>query len=283
MGLTTFFKRKTPGDATTGTRRTTPTFDAVEKVRTRTRQRLIGAVVLLTIGVIGFPLLFESQPRPIPVDIPIEIPRQDSVPALVLPAQRREAAAAPADAKASGLVEGVGVAGAGVTRESPADLMPSSEPSASAGSVTPSLASSQSVRGKVEVVPGKPASAAETSAANRAPLPPVKVASDVAAGRAPLPTATPEVATASGSAPESASEGSPRFVVQVGAFADPAAARELRSKMEKLGLKTYTQVAETSAGKRIRVRLGPFATRAEADKAKTRSKDAGIAAVVLTL
>ena len=49
------------------------------------------------------------------------------------------------------------------------------------------------------------------------------------------------------------------------------------------GLKTYTQVADTGAGKRIRVRLGPFATRAEADKAVARSRDAGIAAVVLTL
>ena len=83
----------------------------------------------------------------------------------------------------------------------------------------------------------------------------------------------------SSSAPEAAG----RFVVQVGAFADPAAARELRAKVEKLGLKTYTQVAETSAGKRIRVRLGPFATRAEAEKVQARPKDAGIAAVVLTL
>ena len=37
-----------------------------------------------------------------------------------------------------------------------------------------------------------------------------------------------------------------RFVVQVGAFADAATAREARQKVEKLGLKTYTQVVETS-------------------------------------
>ena len=42
-----------------------------------------------------------------------------------------------------------------------------------------------------------------------------------------------------------------RFVVQVGAFADAAAARETRSKVEKLGFKTYTQVVDTASGSRI--------------------------------
>ncbi|MEI7465770.1 MAG: SPOR domain-containing protein, partial [Burkholderiales bacterium] len=93
----------------------------------------------------------------------------------------------------------------------------------------------------------------------------------------------PAASTAPPAEAASVSDGSSRFVVQVGAFADPASAREVRLKMEKLGMKTYTQVAETSAGKRIRVRLGPFATRAEADKAQAKSKEAGIAAVVLTL
>lgn len=74
-----------------------------------------------------------------------------------------------------------------------------------------------------------------------------------------------------------------RFVVQVGAFADAAAARETRLKVEKLGLKTYTQVAETSAGKRIRVRAGPFTSRADADKALAKARAAGLTAVVLTL
>ncbi|HEY9239040.1 MAG TPA: SPOR domain-containing protein, partial [Burkholderiaceae bacterium] len=74
-----------------------------------------------------------------------------------------------------------------------------------------------------------------------------------------------------------------RFVLQVGAFADAAAARETRSKVEKLGLKTYTQVASTPAGNRIRVRVGPFATREDADKALAKAKGAGLSAVVLTL
>ena len=74
-----------------------------------------------------------------------------------------------------------------------------------------------------------------------------------------------------------------RFVVQVGAFADADAVREARAKVEKLGLKTYTQVVETSGGKRTRVRVGPFSTRDEADKASSKMRSAGLAPAVLTL
>jgi DedD protein len=87
----------------------------------------------------------------------------------------------------------------------------------------------------------------------------------------------------SASVTPSAAASTPRFIVQVGAFADPASAQTVRLKMEKLGLKTYAQTAETKDGKRIRVRLGPFASRAEADKAAARARDAGVASVVLTL
>ena len=49
---------------------------SVEVMRRRAKHRLIGAAVLVLLGVIGFPLLFDTQPRPIAVDIPIEIPGQ---------------------------------------------------------------------------------------------------------------------------------------------------------------------------------------------------------------
>ena len=65
--------------------------DAVQQARTRARQRLIGAIVLLAIGIIGFPLVFETQPRPIPIDVPIEIPRRDALPPLTMPPPRATA------------------------------------------------------------------------------------------------------------------------------------------------------------------------------------------------
>lgn len=74
-----------------------------------------------------------------------------------------------------------------------------------------------------------------------------------------------------------------RFVVQVGAFADAGMAREARAKVDKLGLRTYTQAVDTDNGKRVRVRLGPFASRDEAERAAAKVKAAGLPAAVLTL
>jgi DedD protein len=112
---------------------------------------------------------------------------------------------------------------------------------------------------------------------------------------APRPALAPDASTTAAAAndgarakalldgkPASAADGA-RYVVQVGAFAEATAAHETRLKVEKLGLKTYTQVAETPAGSRIRVRIGPFASRAEADAALAKARAGGVSAVVLTL
>ena len=66
-------------------------------------------------------------------------------------------------------------------------------------------------------------------------------------------------------------------------FADTTAVAETRRKIEALGLKTYTQSVETPAGKRVRVRIGPFKDRAEADKAAAKLKSGGLPGAVLTL
>jgi DedD protein len=74
-----------------------------------------------------------------------------------------------------------------------------------------------------------------------------------------------------------------RFIVQVGAFAETARAQQVRQQLERAGLKTYTHVADTAEGKRIRVRLGPFSTRADAEKAAAKAKATGLPAAILTL
>jgi DedD protein len=85
-------------------------------------------------------------------------------------------------------------------------------------------------------------------------------------------------------APSSASTATgERFIVQFGSFAEEGKAREVRQKVEKAGLKTYAQVAETSEGKRHRVRVGPFPTRAEAEKAANKIKSLDLPASILTL
>jgi DedD protein len=94
------------------------------------------------------------------------------------------------------------------------------------------------------------------------------------------PATTPAVPASA--APASAAQAA-RFVVQAGAYLDAASLRDARQKVEKLGLKTYTQVIETPTGKRTRVRVGPFESRAEADAVASRIKATGLSVVVLTL
>ena len=74
-----------------------------------------------------------------------------------------------------------------------------------------------------------------------------------------------------------------RYIVQVGAFADAGAASEARARAEKVGVRTYTQVIETDAGRRIRVRVGPFNSREEADKAAAALKKSGLPAAIQSL
>ena len=74
-----------------------------------------------------------------------------------------------------------------------------------------------------------------------------------------------------------------RFVVQVGSFADEAHARDARAKLERAGLKNYTQVVETKDGKRIRVRAGPYASKAEAERVIERIRKMDLQAALLVL
>ena len=116
---------------------------------------------------------------------------------------------------------------------------------------------------------------------------------------APLPEPVPAAALPRESTPNSdapgrlnaaakasAAEGVPstgRFVVQVGAFTDMVAVREARQKVEKLGLKTYIQTIESATGKRTRVRVGPFETHEEAERAAVRLKAASFPAFIFAL
>jgi DedD protein len=82
---------------------------------------------------------------------------------------------------------------------------------------------------------------------------------------------------------EKSGDSAPRFIVQVGAFAEESKSKEVRSKLEKAGIKTYTHIAQTKEGKRIRVRVGPFATKEEAQKTVDKIKSLQLSASVLTL
>jgi len=241
---------------------------SVQQARQRARQRLIGAALLLAAGVVVFPMLFETQPRPLPAAVPIETPRT----AAVSPTATNEPLA-PAQAPAAAPMSAPSEAAAG-------------EPAPPAASGAPARAPATASAPQPATARVASAPAARTASAPTARLPPA--ASQVAAAVA-LPRAAPAAAAAAANPASSRAGGGAsaprdvRFVVQVGAYTDPATLRDVRAKVEKLGLTTYTQAIDTEAGKRTRVRVGPFVSRQEAEAASARLKAAGLPGNVLTL
>jgi DedD protein len=245
--------------------------ETVEALRRRARHRLIGAAVLVLLGIIGFPLLFDTQPRPVAVDIPIEIPDRNKAKPLAPPATAATAAQPkPADASAAAKAD---AAKADAAKAEAAKIEAAKAEAAKAEAAKLEAAKSDAGKAAAAKADAKPRpEAAQAKAEQPArPSPPA----DAARAQALLEGKTVQAGSAD------ATEG--RFVVQVGAFADVGKARETRLKVEKAGLKTYTHVAETKEGKRIRVRVGPFATRGEADKAAGKIKELELPASVLTL
>ena len=215
--------------------------ESLEALRRRARQRLIGATVLVLLAVIGFPMLFDTQPRPVAVDIPIDIPDKQKTPSQTPPL----AMTGPAVAQEAGSVS------------HQASLGQREEVLTSGSSAAPSSSTAAPSVAKLDAGASHGKSAPEEKAS--APTP-----------DKPADKAVPDAST-------------PRYVVQVGAYADEGKARDVRHRLEKVGLKTYTHVAETKEGKRTRVRIGPFASKDEADKAVAKVKSLNLQATVLTL
>ena len=80
-------------------------------------------------------------------------------------------------------------------------------------------------------------------------------------------------------APKSASRAHTGFVVQVGAFANTDAAKKLQEKLIKQGYASYTE----KSGDKIRVRIGDFATHAEAEKVRRKLEIQGMQPNVINL
>jgi DedD protein len=266
-----FFKFRLPGQNTAEAQGnfSNPPTESVEALRRRARHRLIGATVLVLIGVVGFPMVFDTQPRPVSADITIDIP------------DRAKAVASGATTPAPQPLQ------AAATLDPKEEVVKSDKPEASsAASAVAAVAA-----GTAAAVATTPSTAASAPAAASSQAGAAASAAGKAEAAAPAKT---EALKADASKPDAAKsdsakqddthkEGAGRFVVQVGAFSEEAKVRELRSKVEKAGLKTYTQEAATKEGKRIRVRVGPFTSREDADKAAAKLKQLNLQPQVLSL
>lgn len=84
------------------------------------------------------------------------------------------------------------------------------------------------------------------------------------------------VAAPAKAAPDAGKPGSQEFVVQVVALSDGEKARQMQQQISAAGIKSYTEVVKTEKGDVTRVRVGPFASREEAEKARGPLKAIGL-------
>lgn len=272
-----FFKLRLPGRLGSNT----PSADAlantpaesVEVIRKRARHRLMGSVVLVLGAVVGLPLLFDSQPRPVAIDTPIVIPDRNQVAPLAAPSAVVKPVA-PSKEVVVDTIDVQQVPGVKSTVANAAALDPHEE----VVTKDTKVAVMQEVKPEI-----KPEVKVETKSETKSETKPeVKVetkpetkpdAKDGAKAKALL----------DGKDAAKSADAAVRAVVQVGAFADLAKAKEARAKLEHAGIKTYTQDVDTKEGKRTRVRVGPFATKEEAEKAAEKIRKLNLQATVLKL
>lgn len=219
-----------------------PPLDPAETHKRQARRRLIGAAALV-LGVIVFlPMVFDPGPKPLADDIVVQIPGKDTP---FNPAAAGKAPAVPA------------------AREEAAPPAASAAPEP----VVPPLASAPDSAPPAKTLPEK--SPAEKSASAKADADKTGAAKAAPAGTEGNRALA--LLEAKGEA-RPAATGDNNFSVQIGAYASAESVRDLRAKLTKAGLKSYTETVTMRQGERTRVRIGPFPTREDAERARERLK-----------
>ncbi len=267
MRLPSFLQRQQAArSGATHGRGAVPRDDAdVELLRVRARRRLIGAAVLVVLAVVLLPMVFESKPRPVSGPIAIEGVRQDGPangPVVEVPTP--VVASAPTTSVAS-------------TTPSPvAPPAASADPIAAVSEPAPPKPVPRPVDKPVDKPIEKPvakpvAKPVDKPVDKAVEKPPVKPVEKPVQKPADKPAPKPEPPKADGV----------HYAVQVGAFAEANAVRETRARLDKLGLRSSVQTVETAGGTRTRVRVGPYASREEADKAAAQLRAAGLPGMIV--
>lgn len=204
------------------------------QLKKRARRRLVGAIVLVTAVAVVLPMILDSEPKPASQSINIQIPSPE----------------------------------AGVLSAKPAPLKPVEKPAIAAAEPAAPKAEIKT-EPKAEI---KPEAAVVAKAEPKAE---VKAEPKAEAKPAPKPQPAPVPAkpvTKTETPAKTKAQATGAFVIQVAALSDAAKAKELQAKIAGGGLKAYTEVVQTSKGPVTRVRVGPYASREAAEKARPSLK-----------
>ncbi len=270
--------------------------DNVSQVRGRARRRLIGAAVLLAVGVIGFPLLFETKPRPVSTEVPAVLASKERVAPASTPSKIVDASAvAPSIASpASAAMPNATSASAPRAPEAVREIAIPSVPAAAVAAPAAAAAKDKAERDAAARDKAERDRAAKQRADQEAAQ---KTKADRERREQARQDEARRAKTEEDKRARSALEGRPsasaatastaadvaRYAVQVGAYTSEAGVSEVRTKLDRVGLKSYTQVVRTSAGVTTRVRAGPYASRRDAEQAAEKARSIGLQPALVPL
>jgi DedD protein len=216
--------------------------DSDLQLKKRARRRLVGAVALALLAAIVLPMVMDHEPRPTQQDIQVRIPSQEagSFTSRVLPGAPTATPLPPvAEAKKP---------------EPKPEIKPEEAP-------VPVAAAKPEI--KPEPKPAEPKPVAKPEA-------PKHDAKSAEALRAEKILAGGDMTKAETPKPDNG-----QWVLQLGAYAEQGNVKVLQGKIKELGYPSYTEKVNTPQGERIRVRAGPFSSKAAAEKAQARLKQIG--------
>lgn len=216
--------------------------DEESKLKRQARRRLIGAIALTVLVVVLLPMILDREPPPPAQDIELQIPDKD---------------------KAGEFV--------------PKMVLPPLNASA----VAPQSASAPVIAPLLDVkpvvIPVPTPAAAKPAVVAPPPLLDVKPKAEVVSAPVNEVKAKPQAEHKAAAKPAVKSHSG--YVVQVGAFANAEAAKQLRDKLHKQGYPSYTE----KTGNKTRVRIGDYKSQAEAEKIQRKLEIQGMKPDVVNL
>lgn len=217
------------------------------------KKRLIGASVMIVLAIIFLPMLFDGSGEPIPGNaVPLDIPAQ--------PQRDFETRVVPLDLPrpSAGVADAIGVPATS------AEAAPVAAPAADSSLTT----AAAPFEDPIAAIAAEAAARVDAVSGERVDNPAASSGATVPASKPAEPA--PAVAAPTVAAPAASASG--RYLVNIGSYANVANAAQLESRLRAAGLAVRSDTVMLDGKSVRRLRLGPYATRAQADNARLMAK-----------
>lgn len=223
--------------------------DSNQDIKKRARRRLVGAAALALLGVILLPMAMDREPAPSGQELDVSIPDRNASQRPLTTEQVQVLQPQPQVVQPQTEVQAVPQPPVRVSAEPPVTNRPvSSVPS------SPTRTPAQNVQTRTDPQPAQPQPAQRADDGDRARA--------ILEGRTDTQVAAVSAA----------------YVLQVAAFNNSTRANTMSEELRKQGYKAYVE----KVGDISRVRVGPFSTKDEAEKAAASLRASGRNAVLST-